>query len=158
MSSKQIHCHSPSGFRCEATHPNHDIADQPNVALEAAGDPATLIGLALSFARQGALFSGKVPSLILERLALHAGHGNPTCRLVLDWLAHHHRMEPVMIPEKQVSRSRRSAHDRIMQALASVPQPTPEVLPLRHSRKRREPLAEIMSATARKVEGEASHG
>ncbi|MGR6431459.1 hypothetical protein ACU5AY_11140 [Rhizobium sp. PAMB 3174] len=158
MSSKHIYCHPTSGFRCDDVHPGSDVSGPSNVDLEAAGDPATLIGLALAFARQGALFNGEVPPLILKRLALHVELGNPACRMVLDWLERGRRMEQVTIPETQVSRRRRSAHDRVMQALASVPEPDPEERPLRRSRIRRERFPEIISATARKAAGKTSHG
>lgn len=158
MSSKHIHRHPTSGFRCDAVHSGHDVAERSNAVLDAAGDPATLIGLALAFARQGPLFTGDVPSLILERLTLHARHGNPACRMVLDWLDRRHRMQSAAAPEAQANRRRQSAHDRVMRALASVPELPPEERLLRHRRKRREPLAEIISTAIGKAEGETSHG
>jgi hypothetical protein len=158
MSSKHIHCHPTSGFRCDAVYAGNDVADGPNAVLDAAGDPATLIGLALAFARQGPFFAGGVPTLILERLTLHAKHGNPACRMVLDWLDRRHRMKSAAAPEAQANRRRQSVHDRVMQALASVPELPPEERRLRHRRKRRVPLAEIISTTAHKIEGETSHG
>jgi hypothetical protein len=81
------------GFRCEAVPSNDHAAAHGNATREAAGDPATLIGLALSFARQGPLFDGAVPPLILERLGTHARHGNPACRMVLDWIDRHRKVE-----------------------------------------------------------------
>jgi hypothetical protein len=158
MSSKHIHCHPTSGFRCDAVPSGFYSSEQPNAVRDAAGDPATLIGLALSFALQGPLSTGDVPPLILERLTLHAKHGNPACRMVLDWLDRRHRMKSVATPEAQANHRRQSAHDRVLQALASVPELPPEERLLRHRRKRREPLAEIISTTAHKIEGETSHG
>jgi hypothetical protein len=88
---------SSSGFRCEAAKANDHANAHGNVICEAAGDPATLIGLALSFARQGPLFDGAVPPLIRERLSTHASHGNPACRMVLNWLDRHRKVEAAAV-------------------------------------------------------------
>ncbi len=78
---------SPSGFACEAVTPSINYATHSCDECEQAGDPATLIGLALAFVRQGPFVGGKVPALITDRLEIHAQYGNSACRLVLDWLA-----------------------------------------------------------------------
>jgi hypothetical protein len=158
MSSKHIHCHPTSGFRCDAVPSGFYSSEQPNAVRDAAGDPATLIGLALSFARQRPFFAGDVPSLILDRLAHHAEHENPACRMVLDWLDRRHRMKSTAAPEAQANRRRQSVHDRVLQALAAVPELPDEERLLRHRRKRREPLAETISTAIGKAKGETSHG
>lgn len=70
---------SSSQYQC--TDPTNG-ADQSRTLA----DPGILIGLALSFAKQGPEFSGQMPELILENLANHVRLGDPACRLVLGWL------------------------------------------------------------------------
>lgn len=173
MSSSIFCCQPTSSFLCDAVLPDAAASANPQddgMSFEAASDPATLIGLALSFARQSPLFSGEVPSLILDRLALHAGKGNPACELVLVWLARHRALDAVNVtalePSADVhkfrlgekSRTRKSVRDRVMSALAALPEPGPGDHPARHHRKRREPLAEIISATKATAKGEVTHG
>ncbi len=156
-------------FRCDAASPAIDIADHLHDICDAAGDPATLIGLALSFARQGSTPGVDVPQLILDRLAIHAGHGNPACRLVLDYLLRRSRGvgdEDVNRPDAaSLERPRasqpgrhRSQRDRVLSALASVPSVEPNELQQRPKRKSREPTPEIVSARSSKSDGETSHG
>jgi hypothetical protein len=60
--------------------------NQPLVAPRPQDDPALIIGLALTFARQGSSETRAIPSVLLDRLRHHARSGEPTCRLVLDRL------------------------------------------------------------------------
>jgi hypothetical protein len=159
----------PSAFRCEAAGPAIDPADHAHDVCGSAGDPATLIGLALSFARLGATPSVEVPQLLLDRLAVHARHGNPTCRLVLDFLFRRSRTVAVenavrpdaaILERQRVSNTgrRRSQRDRVMAAVASLPPVEPTSTHRHLKRKRREPLAEIISPAIPKSNGETSHG
>jgi hypothetical protein len=50
-------------------------------------DPALAVGLALHFARTSLRAGLPMPPAVLRRLASHAEAGDPTCRLVQDWLA-----------------------------------------------------------------------
>ena len=52
-----------------------------------ADDPALAVGLALHFARTSLRAGLPMPPGVLRRLAGHAAAGDPTCRLVQDWLA-----------------------------------------------------------------------
>ncbi|NKN08941.1 hypothetical protein [Rhizobium laguerreae] len=49
-------------------------------------DPALIVGLALAFTRQGYDDVAAIPSVLVDRLFHQACSGDPTCRLVLDWL------------------------------------------------------------------------
>ena len=151
---------SPSGFACNAINPSNNGATHPCDECEQAGDPATLIGLAFAFLRQGPAIEGKVPSLITERLELHAQHGNSACRLVLDWLAkretvssmpeHRHPVanpagpsEPHGLPRHRL---RLSPRERIMARIAALPPLAPGETRARPRRRRRVSPAEIISA------------
>ncbi len=59
---------------------------QQAVAPRPQDDPALIIGLALTFARQGASDTRAIPPMLLHRLRHLAESGDPTCRLVLDCL------------------------------------------------------------------------
>ncbi len=50
-------------------------------------DPALAVGLALHFARTSLRAGLPMPPGVLRRLESHAAAGDPTCRLVQDWLA-----------------------------------------------------------------------
>lgn len=50
-------------------------------------DPALAVGLALHFARTSLRAGLPMPPGVLRRLASHAAAGDPTCRLVQDWIA-----------------------------------------------------------------------
>lgn len=156
-------------FQCDAASPAIDAADHVQGVCAAAGDPATLIGLALSFTRQGPKPGVDVPQLILDRLAIHARHGNPACRLVLDYLFRRsrgvaaedvNRADAARLERPRASHPvrHRSQCDRVLSALASVPSVEPNELQQRPKRKSREPLAEIVSARSSKSDGETSHG
>lgn len=161
-----------SCYRC--TPAKAGGVDHHHDACEAAGDPATLIGLALSFVRQGPLLAGEVPPLILDRLAIHARHGNPACRLVLNWLGKQSAMagdaETTVfaddtVPEGRMAHSparSRTQRDRVMAALAATAPPDPALDPVKTQRglrrKRREPLVAIISARTSASDGETSHG
>jgi hypothetical protein len=165
----------PPTFRCEAaTHAIdagnylHDVCEVCG-ACGTAGDPATLIGLALSFSRQGPTLGVQVPQFILGRLAIHARHGNAACRMVLDFLFRRSRTvavesavrpDAVMLERQRVSKPgrRRAQPDRVLSALASVPSVEPTGANCDLKRRRREPLAEIVSARSSDTDGETSHG
>jgi hypothetical protein len=49
-------------------------------------DPVLIVGLALAFARQGTSDKRAIPAVVLEPLRYLAKSGDPTCRLVLDYL------------------------------------------------------------------------
>ncbi|MBD8664108.1 hypothetical protein IFT59_12700 [Rhizobium sp. CFBP 8752] len=102
--SSDTHPDVPPRIRCEATssaassnlacHRSHGtILHYPGSGLvrPLADDPAVLIGLALGHVRQGDGLTGTVPDTIVDRLRAHANHGNPACRLLLDWLAGRNR-------------------------------------------------------------------
>jgi hypothetical protein len=102
--SSDTHPDVPPRIRCEtissSISPNA-ICDRPHGAVlrypgtsrlnTPADDPARLIGLALGHVRQGEGLTGTVPDTIIDRLRAHADHGNPACRLLLDWLAGRNR-------------------------------------------------------------------
>lgn len=167
--SKIVSFPPPSSVRHDAAEPTFKVANNVHGPCETAGDPATLIGLAMSFARQGPLFCGVVPQLIIDRLETHALYGNPACRMVLNWLGKHSTVttaEKAVIadddtPECQIAprpTRRRSQHDRVMSALVAAPPLDPAETPRAFRRKRREPLAEIVSATKVVSDEETSHG
>ncbi|MBY2942823.1 hypothetical protein HF264_24450 [Rhizobium leguminosarum] len=49
-------------------------------------DPALVVGLVFALTRQGHGAAAAIPLMLLDRLSHHAWSGDPTCRLVLDWL------------------------------------------------------------------------
>lgn len=160
---------APSAFQCDSVSPAIDAADHVQGVCAATGDPATLIGLALSFARQGPKPGVDVPQLILERLTIHAGHGNAACRMVLNFLFRRSRSvgaEDVNRPDAASLDRPRASHpvrrrsqcDRVLSALASVPSVEPNELQQRLKRKSREPSPEIVSARSPDTDGEMSHG
>ncbi|MFD1747440.1 hypothetical protein ACFSE1_18380 [Rhizobium helianthi] len=57
---------------------------QQPVAPPPQDDPALIIGLALTYSRQGPSGMCAIPPLLLDRLSHLARSGEPTCRLVLD--------------------------------------------------------------------------
>ncbi|OLP45714.1 hypothetical protein [Rhizobium oryziradicis] len=102
--SSDTHPDVPLRIRCEtisptsspslACHRSHGvILRSPGSGLgrPLADDPAVLIGLALGHVRQGEGLTGIVPDIIIDRLRALADHGNPACRLLLDWLAGRNR-------------------------------------------------------------------
>jgi hypothetical protein len=102
--SSDTHPDVPPCIRCEAIssaassnlacHRSHGtVLHYPGSGLRRplADDPAVLIGLALGHVRQGERLTGTVPDTIIDRLRAHADHGNPACRLLLDWLAGRNR-------------------------------------------------------------------
>jgi hypothetical protein len=101
--STDIHPDMPPRIRCEtisptsshlACHRSHGtILHYPGSGLgrPLADDPAVLIGLALGHVRERDCLTGTVPDAITDRLRAHADHGNPACRLLLDWLAGRNR-------------------------------------------------------------------
>jgi hypothetical protein len=85
---------SPTSSPSLACHRSHGtILHYPGSGLgrPLADDPAVLIGLALGHVREGNCLTGTVPDAITDRLRAHADHGNPACRLLLDWLAGRNR-------------------------------------------------------------------
>ncbi len=150
---------SQNGFTFEAITPSIEHAGHSCDACERAGEPATLIGLALAFLRQGPFISGKVPALITERLAVHAGHGNSACRLVLAWLTkrgavsgseHQHTIADTVRPSELHGAPRHrlslSPRERIMAEIAALPPLAPSETRARPRRRRRVSPAEIISA------------
>lgn len=102
--SSDTHPDVPPRIRCEtisptsspslACHRSHGtVLHYPGSGLRRplADDPAVLIGLALGHVRQEEGLTGTVPDTIIDRLRAHADHGNPACRLLLDWLAGRNR-------------------------------------------------------------------
>lgn len=101
--SSDTHPDVPPRIRCEtisptsshlACHRSHcTILHYPGSGLgrPLADDPAFLIGLALGHVREGDCLTGTVPDAITDRLRAHADHGNPACRLLLEWLAGRNR-------------------------------------------------------------------
>ena len=87
-------------MRCEAVtpdaRPTHDCHRPHDALLRArssaanrgtADDPAVLIGLALGHVRTQEGLTGIVPPRVIAHLLAHVEHGDPACRLVIDWLA-----------------------------------------------------------------------
>lgn len=60
-------------------------AHEPHAPAHVKEDPAVIVGLVLTCARQGQ-GGQEIPSLLLARLHEMARSGDPTCRLVLDCL------------------------------------------------------------------------
>jgi hypothetical protein len=102
--SSDTHPDVPPRIRCETISPTSSpslvchrshgsILHYPGSGLgrPLADDPAVLIGLALDHVREGDCLTGTVPDTIIDRLQAHADHGNPACRLLLDWLAGRNR-------------------------------------------------------------------
>ena len=103
--STDTHSASVAGFRCEVV--TSDTVALPcahsrlaNILPQSADvdcasshrdDPAVLIGLTLSFVRQGLLMDGPVPEPVMLRLRATADSGNAACRLLLDWLQNRNR-------------------------------------------------------------------
>lgn len=65
---------------------SHAPASDTRVATRS-DDPALAVGLALHFGRTSLRAGLPMPPGVLRRLASHAAAGDPTCRLVRDWLA-----------------------------------------------------------------------
>lgn len=160
---------SPSGFACEAVTPSINYATHSCDECEQAGDPATLIGLAFAFLRQGPFVGGKVPTLITERLGTHANHRNSTCRLVLEWLAkreavssmpeHRHSVADPAVPSEPYGSPRNhlrlSPRERIKAKIAALPPLAPGETRARPRRRRRVSPPEIISARSRVSTGQA---
>ena len=72
-------CHRPHDalLRARSSAANRGTAD----------DPAVLIGLALGHVRTQEGLTGIVPPRVIAHLLAHVEHGDPACRLVIDWLA-----------------------------------------------------------------------
>jgi hypothetical protein len=93
--SSDKHPLPPSRYRCDAipsdtlsfaaAHAPRSLLRRPSDPP--AEDPAMLIGLVLGHVRQSEGLTGHVPASLISRLQAHADHGNPACRLLLDWLA-----------------------------------------------------------------------
>lgn len=89
--SSDKHSLPPTRYRCEAIaseNPFHPVIPYVVELLHKrtdllADDPATLIGLALGYVRQGDGLTGHVPTSIISRLETHADRGNPACRLLM---------------------------------------------------------------------------
>lgn len=161
-----------SDYRCAPG--KAEVADPLNDACEAAGDPATLIGLALAYVSHGSMPGVEVPQLIVDRLGIHAQHGNAACRMVLNWLGRRSAMagdaETTAFADDTVLEGRmahsparcRSQQNRVMAALAATAPPDPALDPAKPQRglrrKRREPLVAIISATTPVSDKETSHG
>ncbi|MGO4111957.1 hypothetical protein ACEQ6C_01515 [Rhizobium ruizarguesonis] len=73
------------GIRCEAVDQHADMV-RPSVTHD---DNAIIIGLALGYARQ-APGAASIPEAVLARLNILADQGEPTCRMVRDWLERKH--------------------------------------------------------------------
>ncbi|EUC01063.1 hypothetical protein PMI07_004349 [Rhizobium sp. CF080] len=70
------------GIRCE-TVDQHANTVRPSLTHH--DDAAIIIGLALGYARQ-ATDAAFIPETVLTRLNTLADQGEPTCRMVRDWL------------------------------------------------------------------------
>lgn len=107
----------------------HSQSGAANAGRVPSDDTAVLIGLALSFVRQGSLLDGTVPEPLMVRLRASADHGNPACRLLLDWLQNRNRHfwdrsiadvpAAAQTPVALRHRPRRSPRERMMAAAAS---------------------------------------
>lgn len=107
----------------------HSQSGAANAGRVPSDDTAVLIGLALSFVRQGSLLDGTVPEPLMVRLGASADQGNPACRLLLDWLRNHNR----------------HFWDR---SIADVPAASQTPVALTETRHRPEPPRERMMAAA----------
>ncbi|MBD8653935.1 hypothetical protein IFT66_22870 [Rhizobium sp. CFBP 13726] len=130
--SSDNHPDVPPRIRCEtisptsspslACHRSHGtVLHYPGSGLgrPLADDPALLIGLALGHVREGDGLTGTVPNTIVDRLRVHADHGNPACRLLLDWLAGRNHdliasshLDPAKRPSIKPRPSRRMIRER----------------------------------------------
>lgn len=91
ISCEAISSAASSNLACHRSHGTIHHYPGSGLGRPLADDPALLIGLALGHVRQGEGFTGIVPDAITDRLRAHADHGNPACRLLLDWLAGRNR-------------------------------------------------------------------
>ena len=98
--SSETHPEGLPRMRCESVtpdaRPTHDCHRPHDALLRArssaanrgtADDPAVLIGLALGHVRTQEGLTGIVPPRVIAHLLAHVEHGDPACRLVIDWLA-----------------------------------------------------------------------
>lgn len=158
--AQPVPCHRSHGAILH--HPGSGRADP------LADDPAILIGLALSHVRQGKGLTGTVPDAVTSRLHAHVYHGNPACRLVLNWLDGHRTGASVPdqaaeattdSSEPSLSRARKTPRDRIVARLST---PSPEAVRPRGRKRPRWPVAvEASSAVGPETSSateEASHG
>lgn len=83
--SRRIHT-AARGIRCEAVD-QHANTVRPSPTHH--DDAAIIVGLALSYARQ-ATVAAFIPETVLARLNSLADQGEPTCRMVRDWLERKH--------------------------------------------------------------------
>lgn len=83
--SRRIHT-AARGIRCEAVDQH---ANTVRASFTHDNDAAIIIGVALSDARQ-ATGAASIPEAVLARLDTLADQGEPTCRMVRDWLERKH--------------------------------------------------------------------
>lgn len=113
--SSDTHPEGLPRIRCEAVNPDarptHDCHRPHDALLRArssaanrgtADDPAVLIGLALGYVRTQEGVTGIVPPRLIADLLAHVEHGDPACRLVIDWLAKRSRNAAVQSKRRKV--------------------------------------------------------
>ncbi|MGO7053238.1 hypothetical protein ACCT26_12610 [Rhizobium ruizarguesonis] len=101
------------GIRCEAVDQHADTV-RPSVTHD--DDAAIIIGFALGYARQ-ASGAASIPEAVLARLNTLADQGEPTCRMVRDWLERKHPKSD-RLPLAQ--RSRRAAQLAVSAEIVSA--------------------------------------
>lgn len=80
----ELHHHSRHRLACDAVKKATEAA-RPFCNRDA--DPAIIIGLALSHVRQGGQGNRSVPAPVMARLDILADRGDPTCRMVRNWIS-----------------------------------------------------------------------
>ena len=113
--SSETHPEGLPHMRCDAVTPDaRPIPDchRPHDALlcarssaanrGTANDPAVLIGLALGHVRTQEGLTGIVPPRVIAHLLAHVEHGDPACRLVIDWLAKRSRNAALQFKRRKV--------------------------------------------------------
>jgi len=78
------HHHSRHRLQCDAVEKATEAA-RPFCNPDA--DPAIIIGLALSHVRYGGHGNRPIPAPVMARLDMLADRGDPTCRMVRNWIS-----------------------------------------------------------------------
>ena len=115
------HHHSRHRLTCDAVEKAAEAA-RPIRTPDA--DPAIIIGLALNHARQGGQGNRSIPAPVMAHLVMLAERGDPTCRMVRNWIS---RRRTTLPPHASYPRRRRHA-DRLVSAEIISATSLPEVL------------------------------
>ena len=111
---------SPPEFRGPAKTGSPALAGRRRCVCQ--DDTALVVGLALAFTRQGHGAAAAVPLMLLERLSYHAWSGDPTCRLVLDWLTEKaNERHDLAVSRDHHAFAHHAGHAEIVSASAAFP-------------------------------------